>query len=131
MPIDIDRFERESGFESATQASRVLAFLAANDDRAYRRAEIADATDLDPDVVSSVLSRLEARGLVRHKRPYWAVGDPDRLREASAFSGTVRALDERLGPEDMAEWRNAAASDDEASDEDTPESGDDDDPRSG
>ena len=111
MPIDIERFERESDFgDGETHASRVLRFLAGNDDKAFRRSEIADGTDIDPNVVSSVLHRLKERGLVRHKRPYWAVGDEERLAEANALSQSLDTLDAQLGEENMDEWRSAGNS---------------------
>lgn len=114
MPIDIERFERESGFEGEeTNAETILRFLAENDDRAFQRGEIADATGLDPDVVSSVLNRLRARELVRHKRPYWAVGDRERLATATDFSVSLDALNATLGRENMDEWRAATDRDDE------------------
>lgn len=110
MPIDIDTFERESTFEGEepTNAERVLGFLTRNDDKAWTRAEIADGTDLDPNVVSSVLNRLKDRQLVRHKSPYWALGNRERVRRAYDFSDTLDALNEQLGEEDMDEWRENA-----------------------
>lgn len=108
MPIDIERFEREGEFGSEeTHATRILRYLAANDDKAFRRGEIAAETGIDADTVSSVLNRLKTRDLVRHKRPYWAVGDPSRIREASATSDSLAALNDRLGTEDIDEWREA------------------------
>ncbi|SDR39741.1 MarR family transcriptional regulator [Natronobacterium texcoconense] len=110
MPIDIETFERESEFDSErTNAERILSFLLTNDDKAFRRQEIADATDIDPNAVSAVLSRLKERNLVRHKPPYWAVGDRERIRRAVDFSLSLETLNERLGTEDMDEWRDAAA----------------------
>lgn len=110
MPIDIETFERESTFEGGetTNAERIVAFLVQHDDKAWTRGEIADRTNLDPNVVSSVLNRLKKRSLVRHKSPYWALGDEDRVRAAHDFSDTLDALDERLGEEDMEEWRENA-----------------------
>lgn len=110
MPIDIDTFERESSFENAesTNAERIVAFLARNDDKAWTRGEIADETGLDPNVVSSVLNRLKRQELVRHKSPYWALGDWQRVRAAYDLRDTVDSLNERLGEEDMDEWRENA-----------------------
>lgn len=110
MPIDIDTFERESTFEGeeSTNAERILAFLGQNDDKAWTRSEIADGTDLDENVVSSVLNRLKRRNLVRHKSPYWALGDERRVRAAYDFSDTLTALNEQFGEEDMEEWRENA-----------------------
>ena len=110
MPIDIERFERDGDLGSEdTHATRILEFLAANDDKAFQRGEIAAAVGIDPDTVSSVLNRLKTRDLVRHKRPYWALGDRERLQEASATSESLAALNDRLGTEDMSEWQAASA----------------------
>ncbi|MDQ2051169.1 helix-turn-helix domain-containing protein [Natronolimnohabitans sp. A-GB9] len=108
MPIDIETFERETEFETErTQAERVLSFLVANDDKAFRRQEIADSTDIDPNAVSAVLSRLKDRNLVRHKPPYWAAGERQRIRSAFDFGRSLDALNEQLGTEDMDAWREA------------------------
>lgn len=110
MPIDIEAFEQESAFDAEpTNAERILAFLLSNDDKAFRRQEIADATDIDPNAVSAVLSRLKERDLVRHKPPYWAIGDRDRIRSATDLSRGLRTLNDRLGPEEMDAWREAGA----------------------
>ncbi|ELY68693.1 MarR family transcriptional regulator [Natrinema versiforme] len=110
MPIDIDTFERETEFESKrTHAERVLSFLLSNDEQAFKRREIADSTGIDPNAVSAVLSRLKERNLVRHKPPYWAAGDPQRIRSATDLSRSLESLDERLGSEDMDAWRDAGA----------------------
>lgn len=110
MPIDIETFDRESGFApDETHAERVVRFLRRNDDRAFERGEIAEATGIDPDAVSAVLSRLKDRALVRHKPPYWAIGDPERLATATEFRRTLSALNETLGTEDMDAWREAGS----------------------
>lgn len=109
MPIDIETFERESAFDDGeTHAERIVSFLAENDDRAFERGEIAAATDIDSNAVSSVLSRLKERNLVRHKPPYWAIGDEERLAAATDLRRSIDALNDRLGSEDMEEWRAAA-----------------------
>lgn len=108
MPIDIDTFERETEFESErTHAERILSFLLSNDEQAFKRREIADSTGIDPNAISAVLSRLKERNLVRHKPPYWAAGDPQRIRSAADLSRSLGALDEQLGSEDMDAWREA------------------------
>ncbi|SER28983.1 helix-turn-helix domain-containing protein [Natrinema salaciae] len=110
MPIDIDTFERETEFEEErTQAERVFSFLVSNDDKAFRRGEIADSTGIEPNAVSAVLSRLKERNLVRHKPPYWAAGDPDRIRSATDLSRSLDSLNEQLGTEEMDAWREAGA----------------------
>ena len=120
MPIDIETFERESGFEgSETHGERIVRFLAANDDKAFRREEIASGTGIDPDTVSSVLSRLKKRNLVRHKPPYWAIGDYERVRAAMGDARDLETFDERLGPEEMDEWREAGSDEPHPTDRDT------------
>lgn len=110
MPIDIDTFERETTFESdePTNAERIVGFLARNDDKAWTRGEIAERTGLGPNVVSSVLNRLKRRDLVRHKSPYWALGDRRAVRAAFDFGDALGALNDRLGTEDMDVWRENA-----------------------
>lgn len=118
MPIDIERFEDETGFESAqTHGERIVAFLAENADKAYRRDEIADGTEIDPNTVSSVLSRLKERKLVRHKPPYWAIGDPVRVRGAIDLARDLETFDDQLGVEDMDEWRAAGGDEPQPRDE--------------
>lgn len=108
MPISIDEFERHDPDEGPTNAERVVRFLAGNADQAYRAAEIADATGVNENSVHPVLKRLRDRGLVRHRAPYWAIGDEDRVREAFAFHSAASHLDERLGTESREEWLAAA-----------------------
>jgi len=83
MPINIDRFEDESketlDIGKGTQPHTVLTFLSANADQAFTQAEIHDATDIPRGSVGVVLSRLQERGLVRHRGRYWAIAEDDRL----------------------------------------------------
>lgn len=117
MPIDIEQFDSGAGSESAhTQGERIVVFLAENSDKAYRRDEIADGTGIDPNTVSAVLSRLKERTLVRHKPPYWAIGEPDRVREAMDLARDLDTFDDRLGDEDMDAWRAAGGDDPQSRD---------------
>lgn len=107
VSIDIDEFEDKSETELAdrTNAERVLRFLAENDDRAFKPAEIAERTGVSKNSIGSVLGRLEDRALVRHKGPYWAItDDEERLESFSSYFQTTSALNERLGEEDPDEW---------------------------
>lgn len=76
MPIDIGEFESGSeeslGIEEGSQSDRVLRFLARNSDKAFTQSEIHRETGINRGSVGAVLSRLEDRGLVRHKGKYWA-----------------------------------------------------------
>lgn len=109
MPIRIDEFESDREPGRASVPKRVVAFLAANDDRAFTRTEIASAIDADPNVVGTALSRLKDRDLVRHRGEYWAVtNDRDRLEAAYDLHAATEALDERDGGIDPDAWDDAA-----------------------
>jgi hypothetical protein len=108
MPISIDEFESHDPGGQRTNAERVLRFLARNRDKAYRAVEIAEATGVNENSIHPVLNRLEERGLVRHREPYWAIGDLEAVRDAIVFHSASSALDEELGPESREEWLRAA-----------------------
>jgi len=116
MPIRIDEFESHDPDDGRTNAERVIRFLVRNRNKAYKPAEIATATGVNRNSIHAVLNRLEAQDLVRHREPYWAIGDPNAVRNADAFHSTAEFLDEELGSESRDEWLTAAKSD-EASDE--------------
>jgi len=113
MPISIDEFESRDPDRRETNAERVVRFLARNRDRAYKAVEVAEATGVAENSIHPVLNRLEERGLVRHREPYWAIGDLDAVRDATMFSSTSEFLDETLGPESRDEWLTAARRDEE------------------
>lgn len=108
MPISIDEFESRDAEKRETNAERVVRFLARNRDRAYKAIEIAEATEINENSIHPVLNRLEERGLVRHREPYWAIGDLEAVRDAMVFSSTAEFLDDTLGPESREEWVTAA-----------------------
>ena len=88
MPINIDRFEDEPedvlDIKEGTQPHTVLTFLAANDEQAFTQTEIHEATEIPRGSVGVVLSRLEERGLVRHRGRYWAIAEDERLASYAA-----------------------------------------------
>jgi Mn-dependent DtxR family transcriptional regulator len=111
MSIDIDRFEKGDPEELAevSNPERVIAFLFENDDRAWKATEIARRTEVNENSIHPVLSRLEKRGLVRHKGPYWAItDDTDRLRRAYDLHRVIRLFDDLYGEEDRDEWIEAS-----------------------
>jgi len=114
VPISIDEFESHEPGDQATNAERVVRFLARNRDKAYKATEIAEATGVGENSIHPVLNRLVDRGLVRHREPYWAIGDRDAVRNATEFSSTAAFLDETLGPESREEWLEAAEEPDDA-----------------
>ncbi|MFP4530018.1 MAG: hypothetical protein ACLFNC_01860 [Halodesulfurarchaeum sp.] len=73
--------------------------LAKHADQAYTPKEIHDATGVGRDCVRVVLSRLEDRGLVRHKGDSWAVGEVDDVERKLTSMGTARVVTDRLGAE--------------------------------
>lgn len=113
MPISIDEFESHDPDDGPTNAERVVRFLARNRDKAYRATEIAASTGVNENSIHPVLNRLEERGLVRHREPYWAIGDVDAVRDAFVFHSTVEFLNEELGPEHRDEWLDAADEDED------------------
>lgn len=108
MPISRDEFEEYDRGDDPSNAERVLRFLAENRDQAFRAREIAEATGVDSNSIHPVLTRLRERELVRHKQPYWAIGDLDRVHRAHMFHSTNEFLNEKYGPEDADEWLDAA-----------------------
>jgi len=100
--IDIDEFENADPdeFEERNDTERIVLFLDKNNDRAWKAATIAEHLGLDTDAVSAILSRLKERGLVRHKRPYWAItDDEERLQAAYRLHRHYETADEQYGEE--------------------------------
>jgi DNA-binding IclR family transcriptional regulator len=105
MPINIDRFDEEPtealNLQQGTQPYQILQFLAEHDDKAFTQTEIHEATDINRGSVGAVLSRLEDRGLVRHRGRYWAIGEDDRLASyaAQTQASSVSTNDDYYGEE--------------------------------
>ena len=107
MVIDIETFENapEEELRSLSNPEKVLRFLLANDDKAFKAAEIASGADVNNNSISTVLGRLEERELVRHRGEYWAIGDEDRIRSFEKYRRATERLNDRYGAEDREEWR--------------------------
>ncbi|MFC7131396.1 MarR family transcriptional regulator [Haloferax chudinovii] len=106
--IDIDEFENADAdeLEDRNDTERIVLFLDKNDDRAWKAATIAERLGLDTDAVSAILSRLKERGLVRHKRPYWAITDnKERLQSAYRLHRHHKTADEQYGEERLEDIR--------------------------
>ena len=105
VPISIDRFDEEPAdaldLQEGTQPYRILQFLAENSEQAFTQTEIHEATDIKRGSVGAVLSRLEDRGLVRHRGRYWAVAEDDRLASyaAQANADSASTTDDYYGDE--------------------------------
>lgn len=99
MPISIDEFESQPGevldIEKGTQIHKILEFLAEHAETAFTPKEISEKTGIKRGSTGAVLSRLEERGLVRHKGKYWAVAEDDRLAAFTAmFSGSSESVED-------------------------------------
>ncbi|WP_096389220.1 MarR family transcriptional regulator [Halopenitus persicus] len=118
MPIDIETFESSAEDRlrkrEETNADRVLRFLATHSDQAFTQSEIRDATDVKAGSISVVLSRLEDRGLVRHKGNYWALGDADEVAAYTGLAESTRSANDRFGEEDPNEWLEHAVDDEDS-----------------
>lgn len=105
MPVSIDAFESDDSLDEPSIGERVVAHLAGNSDKAFKRGEIAAAIDADPNAVGSSLTRLKRRDLVRHREQYWAITD-DRERLRGAYD-LRRLLSNLANDEDEAFDREA------------------------
>jgi len=108
MPITVDDFDHlpETALDltEGSNAQRVLRFLSEHPDTAFRQNEIIEGADVKAGSIGPVLSRLEERGLVRHKGKYWTLGGDDRLASYAAMSQTFATAEERFPDEEMDEW---------------------------
>lgn len=87
MPVDFETHEPGNSrvdLSEGTNARRVLEFLLETPTVGYTPAEIAEETGVPRGSVGPTLNRLEAAGLVRHKEPYWAAPEDDRIAAATA-----------------------------------------------
>jgi len=91
MPISIDRFDDEPAevldLQEGTQPYQILQFLAEHSDQAFTQTELHEETGIKRGSVGAALSRLEDRGLVRHRGRYWAIAEDDRLASYAAQIG--------------------------------------------
>lgn len=104
MPIDRETFVNasEDELKGRSTVDRVLGFLVAQEDRAFKAREIAFQAELDEGAVSTALPRLKERGLVDHKGTYWAVTTDDtRLEGYSGYERATALFNEQLGEEDV------------------------------
>lgn len=94
MPVDFETHEPGNprvDLSEGTNARRVLEFLLETPTVGYTPAEIAEETGIPRGSIGPTLNRLEAAGLVRHKEPYWAAPEDDRIAAATAAYVGVEA----------------------------------------
>jgi DNA-binding transcriptional ArsR family regulator len=98
MPVKFDEYEAASeavewAIDPESNAYTILAFLARHPEVGFTPSEIHEATELPRGSVGTTLRRLEERGFLRHKEPYWAV-DREGLKAYEAILTSVRTVED-------------------------------------
>ena len=87
MPVDFETHEPGNprvDLSEGTNAWQLLVFLLEYPGVGYTPAELADETGIPRGSIGPTLQRLDTAGLVRHKEPYWAAAEDDRIATATA-----------------------------------------------
>ncbi|ESS07959.1 MAG: putative transcriptional regulator [uncultured archaeon A07HN63] len=112
MPVDFKTYDpdddRSLQLTDGSNAHTILEFLADHPEQGFTPKEISETTDVPRGSVGTTLSRLHDRGLVRHKEPYWAIGDDDRLASYGAMVNGLAAAEDRFGEEEFGDWQETA-----------------------
>lgn len=113
MPVEFEPYDPDDGgprleLSEDSNAYKILSFLAGHPETGFTPREVSEETDVPRNSVGVTLSRLEERDLVRHKEPYWAIGDDDRLASYAGMLHGTRAAAERFGDEDWGDWQETA-----------------------
>jgi DNA-binding transcriptional ArsR family regulator len=114
MPVDFERYDPDDAegrirLTGGTNAQTILEFLVARPERGFTPKEISEATGVPRGSVGTTLARLEERDLVRHKEPYWAIGeDDDRLAAYEGMIHGLEAIDGRAGDDEWGDWEATA-----------------------
>lgn len=99
MPVQFDEYERtteqvEWRPTPGSNAATILAHLIRHRGTGFTPSEIAEETDVPGGSVGPTLQRLHERGLVRHREPYWAAAEGDRIAAYEAMLRGMEALDD-------------------------------------
>lgn len=113
MPVDFRNYDPDTEGKSlrlaeGTNAYDILQFLARHPEKGFTPKEISGETGVPRGSVGTTLSRLKERDLVRHKEPYWAIGEDDRLAAYSAMLHGLEAAADRFGEEEWGDWTETA-----------------------
>jgi len=115
MPIEVDEFEKAPDealkVDRGTNKWKVVEFLIEHSEKAFTPKEIDSEVDVPEGSVGVILSRLEEKGIVRHKGKYWTLERDDKLGGLSAMLASTKSLNDELGEEDLSEWAEHAEED--------------------
>ena len=119
MPVQFDEYERRADEVEwlpirGSNAQKILSFLLAHPETGFTPSEIAEAVDVPVGSVGPTLQRLSEHGLVRHKEPYWAIEDDERIATYESVLRSMDALHDRYGDEGWADVDREAYEVDEA-----------------
>lgn len=115
MPVEFDEDRHnqtdENGLDIApdSNAYKILAFLTEHPDLGFKPTEIRDHVDIPTESLNPTLSRLEARGLVKHDPPNWSAADDDRLAALTGTLLSMQAFEERYGDDEFSDWYDSDA----------------------
>lgn len=108
MPVDFEPYAPDEGgglrLVEGSNAHAILRFLAEHPRMGFTPKEIAEATGLPRGSVGTTLARLGEADLVRHKEPYWSLGEDDRLGAYAAVVHGLEAAATRFGDDDWSGW---------------------------
>lgn len=97
MPVQFDEYEIHAEgvdppIREGSNAHRILTFLLDHPSTGFTPSEIAGRTEVPRGSVGPTLQRLETRGLVRHKEPYWAAPTDEQLASEAGMLASLEAL---------------------------------------
>jgi Mn-dependent DtxR family transcriptional regulator len=73
MPVNFENYHPNNLPNEGTNGRRILEHLAQHPQLGFTPSELSDELEISRGSVGTTLSRLEDRGLVRHKGDYWAI----------------------------------------------------------
>ena len=73
MPVDFESYHPTNLPDEGTNGRQILEYLAQHPELGFTPSELAGELEIPRGSVGTTLSRLEERGLVRHKGEYWAI----------------------------------------------------------
>ncbi|SFS67907.1 MarR family transcriptional regulator [Halostagnicola kamekurae] len=106
MPVDFEQYRPTDLPDENTNGRAILEFLAERPETGYRAGELATELDIPRGSVGTTLSRLETRGLVRHKGEYWAINPAAYDAHTASVVGLQTVADQFEGDyyDDNPDW---------------------------